>query len=48
MIVPVEDRKSVLSGIARAAAEAVVRKRAERVKLSNQAYRRRHLSAWIG
>ena len=38
MIVPVEDRKSVLSGIARAAAEAVVRKRAERIKLSNQAY----------
>ena len=38
MIVPVEDRKSVLSGIARAAAEAVVRKIAERVKLSNQVY----------
>lgn len=43
MIVPVEDRKSVLSGIARAAAEAVVRKIAERVKLSNQVYLERAL-----
>ena len=43
MIEPVEDRKSVLSGIARAAAEAVARKRAERVKLSNQVYLERAL-----
>ena len=43
MIEPVEDRKSVLSVLARAAAEAVARKRAERVKVSNQVYLERAL-----